>query len=165
MPFVEITGDKLFPLFCNVHVGVGKAQPNQRLDVMLVQYLLKACYSAPSAFSPPLSPPAGPPLQVTGHMDAVTANYIEHFQARGKSKGKAISVDGKVNRAVGFFGTLTGNQYTITYLNNAFAKARPEAGRHVWMANDCPPQLRDALIAASKPKVGPMVVETHGGGV
>ena len=159
MAFVEIfTESPLIPLFCNVHAPVGPMAANLRSDVLLVQYLLKVYWDGSGKPKPP-----GKPLVVDGYAGQVTFDYIKAFQAAGKAGGVNILPDGRVDRAQGAFGGVTGSQYTVLHLNNAFHSRRPAYARHVWCAADCPPELCRALAAASRPLNGP--VETHGGGV
>ncbi len=160
MAFVELFADPQLPLFCNVHAPVGPRAANNRTDVLLVQYLLKVWFEGA-----PAPVPAGGPLKVDGFAGPTTFAYIQAFQSYGKGKGYKILPDGRVDRAQGAFGSATGSQYTILHLNNAFNSRRPSANRHVWSAADCPLELRDALVAASRPSTRSLVVETHGGGV
>jgi hypothetical protein len=158
MAFVEIVDLQLLPLFCNIHASVGPRCVNGRTDVLLVQYLLKVYFQGA-----PIPSPIKEPLEVDGWAGNVTFAYIKLFQTHLKTRGHNILPDGRVDRAQGFFGNITGSQYTITHLNNAFNMRRPGANRHLWCESDCPPDLRAALIDASRPKN--LVVETHGGGV
>ena len=153
MAFVELSAEPKLRFFYNVHAAVGPGAPNRRDDVLLVQHLLRQIYSRPVSFAPPLVPLAGPPLVVDGMAGPVTFQWIVHFQKEGKARGNNIATDGRVDRARGFVGSLSGTQYTILFMNNAFRTARPDVD-HLWLAADCPPPLANGLIESSKPSAG-----------
>ena len=146
MAFVEISSDPGVSFFCNVHGGVGQGQSNRRDDVMLVQWLLRQYFSKVTT----IAPPPGPMIQVDGSFGRQTGDYIKAFQSGGKARGNNITADGRVDRAQGVLGALTGSQYTIIHLNNAADGRRPDLARKFWIAADMPMELKNALTASSR---------------
>jgi hypothetical protein len=146
MAFVELSSDPGLAFFCNVHGSVGQGLSNRRDDVLLVQWLLRQYFSKVTT----ISPPPGPMIQVDGSFGRQTGDYIKAFQTGGKAGGHSIAVDGRVDRAQGVFGALSGTQYTIIHMNNGADGRRPELARRFWTAADMPLELRNALIASSR---------------
>lgn len=150
MAFTELLQAPEPPHFYDVHAAVGRGAPNRRDDTMLVQHLLREVYSRPAAFAPPLVPPSGPPITVDGVAGPQTFEWILHFQKELKARGRNIATDGRIDRARGAVGLLSGTVYTILFLNSAFLKARPDVP-YLWQASDCSELLKEALINNSRP--------------
>jgi hypothetical protein len=167
MAFLELTKAGNVPCFCNIHFAVGRGCTNRRDDVLLVQYLLRTIYSSYVPAKTVAALPPGEPLAVTGHAGESTFKYILHFQQSIKGVGGpgTVATDGRVDRAHGFVGVVTGCRYTIIHLNDYYSLARPALNRHLWIAPDCPVELQRSLLAASKPVTAAPMIETHGGGV
>jgi hypothetical protein len=70
----------------NISAGVGKSRPNRRLDVMLVQYLLRLAQNvaktASGSTTSPIVPPdlAGELFKADGICGPKTLRYIEYYQ-------------------------------------------------------------------------------------
>jgi hypothetical protein len=134
------------PYFYNVDEAVGPSCPNRRDDVLLVQYFLKVAFDNGKAYDPPLVPPAGQPLTVTGMADPITFRWIKDFQEQAKKKGHKNALDGRVDKAKGTgIGTISHTQYTITFLNLTYKKVRPNDYANIAKAGDCPPDLASAV--------------------
>ncbi|MGE0760038.1 MAG: hypothetical protein AB7F89_03995 [Pirellulaceae bacterium] len=122
-------------LFYNLDQAVGPGAPNSRLDVLAVQYFLREIFKASPSHKPPGQ------LQVTGVADATTFQWILHFQQETKKGGRQIATDGRVDKALGLKGSISGLQYTILYMNLNLRKARPADYEKLAAASDCPPEL------------------------
>lgn len=145
--FFPGTGERFF---YNVDAAVGPGCPNQKNDVLLVQYFLRTINNNPNSFAPPLPPlPLGPGEIITldGIAGPITFRAIKHFQEVGRARGNSIATDGRVDRAVGKgTGALTQSTFTIVFLNNAFRAIRPGTFQNIAMLNgDIPQELRDAF--------------------
>ena len=147
MAFVEIIDASNLPFFCNVHAGVGQGLPNRHDDVMLVQWLLAEYFKKPGKNT---TAPPGPPIKVDGVFGRQTGEYIKAYQSGPKSKGANIAADGRVNRAQGIKGAVTGTQFTIIWLNLTVAERRPELRGAFWGASDFPAPVLHAMTAASR---------------
>jgi hypothetical protein len=141
------------PYFYNVDSPVGPGCPNQRNDVLLVQYLLVTINDNPNAFSPPFPPlplSPGESLKVDGVVGPITCRAIKHFQEVGKARGNNIATDGRVDKATGSgAGATLHTQFTIIFLNNGYRILRPGIYPNIAvLAGDCPPELK-ALLSLS----------------
>src|SRR5436305_99800 len=110
--FFPGTGQRFF---YNVDAAVGPGCPNQRNDVLLVQYFIVTVSNNPKSFSPPFPPlPFSPKefLKVDGIPGPLTFRAIKHFQEVGRARGNNIATDGRVDRATGKgTGELTKSQF------------------------------------------------------
>jgi hypothetical protein len=131
--------------FYNLDRAVGPGCPNTPTDVMLVQFFLHQIYTHPGKAS---SKPAGPKIEINGRFDGTTAEWIKHFQAEGKAKGKAMGSDGRVSPAQGdhFAVSAAGNFYMITYLNYNHCARYRQAHNHLEQHPLIPPALKAELV-------------------
>lgn len=127
-----------------VDAAVGPGRPNKRADVLLVQYFLREIFKGFPAFRREPFPGV---VAVDGIASTQTFAAILHFQKVAKKEGKNIATDGIVDAQVGEqgYGTISGTQYTIIFMNETFKKARPTDWTRVSLAGDCPGELRDPL--------------------
>lgn len=104
--------------FYNVTMAVGPVgtAPNQRDDVMLVQYLLTNLVRS-GLWAPPT---LAKPFPVDGKMGPDTAAWIADYQL---TKHRVVVRDGRIDRALGVNASITHQVYTIIYLNNDFQTA------------------------------------------
>ena len=106
--------------FYTVTASVGEAGANNRIDVMLVQLMLRVA-SDPSGFG--ILPPGEQPLEVDGNCGPMTKRHIRHFQTEIKRRFNSpipSTIDGRVDPAV-----RSGSANTMTLLNGAFRKRHP----------------------------------------
>ncbi len=129
--------------FYNVDGPVGPGGLNKREDVLLVQYFLNVAFETPRFADSPFEGD----MKNDGVPDRTTFAAILHFQKVMKSKGSTISTDGRVDPPSGeqIRGSISNTQYTILFLNLAYAKDRPEDWPAVSEATDCPQELRVPL--------------------
>jgi peptidoglycan hydrolase-like protein with peptidoglycan-binding domain len=115
------------PYIYNVSYAVGPNCPNQREDVELVQTLLQ--------FTSRVFPLAPGGLVVDGLFGPITAACIANFQRFGPF----MAQDGRVDRARGTLGSVSGRFYTIAWLNGFAKQARPDLyGDPKVLATDMP---------------------------
>jgi hypothetical protein len=106
----DVTMDYIF----NVSNRVGPNQPNQRDDVLLVQFLLREYMTRPELTGSPLFPLP----TVSGDFDIPTALWIYYQQLLGKKQNPTAILDGIVSPARGiFYNTKTGDSWYIANLN------------------------------------------------
>jgi hypothetical protein len=131
-------------LLYGVDGAVGPGGPNQKSDVLLVQYFLREIFKGTDQFKQ--SPFPGV-LAVDGIAGQQTFAAILHFQRVMKKQGSTITTDGRVDRIEGEHvrGSISGTQYTIIFLNFGYHKARPADWPRVSKAGDCPGELRPLL--------------------
>jgi hypothetical protein len=103
--------------FYTVTASVGEGGANNKIDVMLVQLMLRVA-SDPSGFG--ILPPGEQPLAVDGNCGPTTKRHIRHFQSEIKRRFNSpipTTLDGRVDPAV-----RSGSANTMTLLNGAFRK-------------------------------------------
>ncbi len=114
------------PAFYNLVHAVGKYSPNQKDDVMLVQYLLKNWYGV---VKPKEAVPKGE-MKVDGVCGGVTLNWILKFQLDLMLSKRSIYADGRIDR-IRNTATLTGDishtTYTLAWLNSFVGSSNPTA--------------------------------------
>ena len=129
----------------SVDQTVGPGCPNEKRDVLLVQFFLRAA-SKPGGGLPGIQPPGATALTVDGIFGPKTAAYIKHYQTAG---GSAAYVDGKVSPIQGgsTVGAIHEKTLTIVHLNGGYAK-RFGTERHarIDQDSDFPLALRSALF-------------------
>jgi hypothetical protein len=104
------------PSFYNVEQAVGLNAPNASGDVKLVQYLLKNLYGVAAA-----------QLAVDGWIGPKTVSWIEKFQKDARASGANVTVDKRVDRALGQTSSVSQTTYTIVLLNAALLQKNPAA--------------------------------------
>ncbi len=174
MGFVDTAPGTTLPVFYNVVHAVGNVCPNQKDDVMLVQYLLISLYEKlPSAVRPKGN------IGVTGFCGGATHNWILKFQLDVSSQRPGeIAVDRRVDRVRNntLIGSLTKTTYTLAILNANVIHHNKEAflatPRMVPLQNplNVPPPSPDIDLKNEieseiilYPEFGPRVPETGGG--
>lgn len=147
MAYVKIINSSRgdLPFIYNVRTAVGPNSPNQRVEVLLVQYLLKSIFSN-AGVTKVGPPPSGRPLVVDGVFGPITAEAILHFQHRMKALGMPIPTDGRVDRAFPSINTPHGKQWTIMFMNMAYREARQKDHDNLPGVGDCPSEVRVALL-------------------
>ena len=145
MPVVDMlkTSNQGNVIFYDVEGSVGRNGQNNRLDVLLVQYLLASALRN-QIF---ITPGGLAPIQPNGVPDQPTLDGILHFQTVMRRYGRAYAiVDGKFDPVPGSRPMTAGTvQYGMVSLNIAFEVARPgDLSRLVSLA-DCPPDLQPLL--------------------
>ncbi len=145
MAYVKVVNHPNLPFIYNVHAAVGPNSPNQRVDVLLVQHLLRVAFENATLLE--LKPlPSGRRILVDGVCGSITNEAILHFQKEVKAKGSKIPTDGRVDRAYPGDKTPHGLFWTIIFLNNAFRHARPGHYANLPASSDCPSEVRAALL-------------------
>lgn len=145
MPYVKVLSTPKIPFVYTVHKAVGPNCPNQRADVLLVQYLLRVIYANGAVLEqPPL--PSGRRILVDGLCGPITNEAILHFQQTLKAKSHPIAADGRVDRAFPGTKTPSGLQWTVIFMNFALKHAAPALHKDLPGAADCPPELRAELL-------------------
>lgn len=105
--------------FYTVTASVGEGGTNNRIDVMLVQMLLRVA-SEPSLS---IRPPGEQPIAVDGVCGPITKRHIRHFQTEIRTRFNIpipSAIDGRVDPAV-----RSGSANTMALLNGAFGKRHP----------------------------------------
>jgi hypothetical protein len=123
-------------------------EPNQRDDVMLVQYLLKRIYQRGNAAQPPLNQGNGTILlKIDGMYGPKTQRAIEQFQIEMARNGRSVAADGCVDPELGDSATSSISQtgYTISWLNKYFFVLWPEVYPDIRIDPECPMELRASL--------------------
>lgn len=135
-------------IFYNVDAAVGKGCPNQRTDVLLVQYLLREGCKAPhiaqiqegAGFKPS-------EIAISGIWSETWSTYLGNYLTDMKLRGKLVFNDQRVDPVVGGAtrGALHHMQYTILYLNIGYGVLRPNDLPRLAEVVDCPNELREPL--------------------
>lgn len=137
-------------LFYNVDAAVGTHCPNQRLDVLLVQYLLKESSKAPAYAE--IEVGAGftqDAMQISGTWDQYWRGYLDNFELTLQRRGRPVRRDGRIDPVVAgrVVGAIHHMPYMILWLNRSYLQLRPGDYSRMSEAGDCPPELRPALKA------------------
>jgi hypothetical protein len=142
----QVEGEEGEKRFYNVDMAVGPNAPNRRDDVLLVQYMLKRVYERPVYKKLTLSPQQGT-MSVDGISGPITARWIRHFQSDVRTAGGSVVVDGRIDRALpGGAASISGTEYTIFWLNDAFRGHYPEIFNNMPVHPDVPADLKAALL-------------------
>jgi hypothetical protein len=133
-------------LFYNVDAAVGKGCPNQRTDVLLVQYLLKENMRLKTFSYLPNTVVAGT-VQITGLWDETWDTLLFNYQNDLKHRGKPVVRDGRVDPVTGgrVLGSIHHSIYTILWLNMGYLQVRPVDFPKIGEAGDCPGELRPRI--------------------
>lgn len=132
--------------FYNVTMAVGTNAPNRRDDAFMVQYMLKRVYERPAYKNFTLTPQQGT-MSVDGVCGPITVRWIRHFQLDVRNVvGGPIFVDGRIDYADKGYGSISGTQYTIFYLNDAFEAHYKEIFDNMPTHPDVPVEVRSALL-------------------
>lgn len=116
-------------LFYSVERPVGVGSPNQRDDVLLVQFLLRVRAECGEG-SAEYVPPGEQPLAMDGMCGPQTIKYIKQYQKIASQKNPAIPLvqDGVVSPVAagtgGISGPVTGRMLCIAGLNSHYGKIR-----------------------------------------
>jgi hypothetical protein len=131
--------------FYNLDQPVGLGAPNQRTDVLLVQFFLRELFDHPDLRAD--KPPGD--IAVDGHFGPVTATWISCYQKQLKAKGFSVVTDGRVDPARGELmfskGSISNERYTIWHMNISFRKRFQRAHDHLEAAPGVPPDLAVVL--------------------
>jgi hypothetical protein len=127
--------------FYNVTMAVGPVgtAPNRRDDVLLVQYLLA---NVVGTLDIPVPPRAAKRIHVNGRMGPETAAWIKAYQ---DSLTDHTTRDGRIDRALGVAGSISGRRYTILFLNHHFDLAQPKKFEALEDDVEAPDELRMAI--------------------
>ena len=134
------------PVVYNLDANVGMFKPNNRQDVLLVQFFLREIMNHPDAKA---GRPAGNDISVDGLFGNQTETWIYAFQNLVRSKGgKVIVVDGKVNAAPSDYrNKMAGNVgYTILHLNGTYRRRWRTDHDYLDRCARIPVELRGALV-------------------
>jgi hypothetical protein len=135
-------------IFYNVDAAVGKGCPNNPLDVLLVQYLLKECNKLPGYATVQVG--AGftqETMTVTGAWDQYWDGYLANFELTLVNKGRPVRRDRRVDPVIAgrVFGSISHQPYVILWLNRGYAQLRPNEYSRMADAADCPWALRQVI--------------------
>ena len=121
MPRLLLTDSPEHPLVLDIDEPVGKGCPNRKLDVYVVQYLLKLVIDSPKTSRKMDILPATP-LQIDGIFGERTAEAIRFFQVNGSRGPLAVGTDGRVEPTRGgtYAGSVSGKLRTIILLNKYY---------------------------------------------
>jgi hypothetical protein len=159
MGFIDTS--ETLPVFYNVVQAVGKNCPNNRNDVLLVQYLLYWVYKN---VIPPEAKPNGE-MKIDGICGGITNNWILKFQLDVLYNGHSIQADNRIDRIrnkESFDGSLSGTVYTLGWLNWIVSYQEPGAflqtAQYVPLQNplNVPPPSND-VVAPPPPQMIPAV--------
>lgn len=129
---------KKFIPFYNIDNSVGKGGVNVPEDVLLVQFFLSEVAKA----GPHPTPPPTTPLPVNGMASPLLNDWIDWFQKAVKTRGKAITNDGKVDPAKMHGQDIYQGTGTILHLNISYRKRFRTAHNVLESAPNCPGQLK-----------------------
>ena len=135
-------------IFYNVDAAVGKGCPNDPLDVLLVQYLLKECNKIPSYAAVQVG--AGftqETMSVTGAWDQYWDGYLANFELTLVNQGRPALRDRRVDPVIAgrIFGSIHHKPHMILWLNRGYRQSRPIEYSRIAYAADCPWALRQVL--------------------
>jgi hypothetical protein len=135
-------------IFYNVDAAVGKGCPNNPLDVLLVQYLLKECNKLPGFAE--VEADAGftqETMSVTGAWDQYWDGYLANFELTLARFGRPASRDRRIDPVIGgrILGSIHHQPYMILWLNRGYRQFRPGDYPRIAYAADCPWALRQVL--------------------
>lgn len=120
-----LPGNRDLSKFANVGMAVGRGKPNNRGDVLLVQYLLRELFRNPSEHKPPLVPPEQP-VRVDGRFGPNTHKGIVKFKLNIFSQGGSIALDPWVDTArISAVSSISQTTYAILWMNYLYKLARP----------------------------------------
>ncbi len=142
--------------FYNVTMAVGTNASNRRDDVLLVQYMLKRVYEKPTYTRGRLSTQQGQMI-VDGLCGPTTIRWIGQFQLDIQRFGANVLVDRRIDRALGGSGSISGTEYTIHLLNDAFRKHYPDIYQQMTTHSDVPVEVRAALVLSTGGKAAAAV--------
>jgi hypothetical protein len=133
-------------LFYNVGAAVGKGCPNERTDVLLVQYLLKENMRLKTFSYIPNTTSDGN-VQINGLWNQTWDLFLLNYQNDLKQRGKPAVRDGRVDPVTGgrVFGPIRHSIYTILWLNMGYLQVRPADFPKIAEAGDCPGELRPRI--------------------
>ena len=143
MAFRDTSDIEQLPVFYNVNQAVGANSPNQKEDVMLVQFLLREIYKGGTAFEPAETVPKGD-MKVDGICGPVTKNWLHKFQLDVRNRGGNIYADNRADKVKGRISTISCTMYTLIFLNSGVKKVRPDF-ENLESAPDVPNELRPAF--------------------
>jgi hypothetical protein len=135
-------------IFYNVDAAVGKGCPNNPLDVLLVQYLLKECNKLPGFAE--VEADAGftqETMSVTGAWDQYWDGYLANFELTLARFGRPALRDRRIDPVIGgrILGSIHQLPYMILWLNRGYRQVRPGDYPRIAYAADCPWALRQVL--------------------
>jgi hypothetical protein len=135
-------------IFYNVDAAVGKGCPNNPLDVLLVQYLLKECNKLPSFAK--VETDAGftqETMSVTGAWDQYWDGYLANFELTLVNLGRPALRDRRIDPVIGgrILGSIHHQPYMILWLNRVYRQVSPGEYSRIAYAADCPWALRQVL--------------------
>jgi hypothetical protein len=121
MPRLLLTDSPEHPLVLDIDEPVGKGCPNRKLDVYVVQYLLKSVIDSPKTSRKMDILPATP-LNIDGIFGERTAEAIRFFQVSGSRGPLAVGTDGRIDPTRGgtYAGSVSGKLRTIILLNKYY---------------------------------------------
>ena len=123
--------------FYNLDQAVGPRAPNQRADVLLVQFFLRELFRQPDLL--PDKPPGD--LAVDGVFGPVTAQWISQYQKQLVRKGFGVQADNRVDPAQGELafskGSISHKRYTIWHMNQSYRKRLQKSHDHLESAPAC----------------------------
>jgi hypothetical protein len=141
----KTTSSQALPVYFDVSQRVGQNCPNNRDDVMLVQYLLKKSFQGTQRWSP-VVPPSG--ARIDGNFSYYELYSILHYQLSNAYTGRGGFIDGIISPTHGHLHTVNNVQYTIIYMNLTLGAFHPQV-----LANpSSDPDIPQALLAALSPR-------------
>ena len=148
-------------LFYNLDAAVGKGGKNRRDDVLLAQYLLQVAASkglvvdwkvvSPSVRTgnSTMQPPDTSDPGFTGSWNEWDVARLKGVEVFSTKKGVPAVQDGRIDPvpAGRTEGPIHHMQYKIVTLNLMYATHRPNDFPRMALANDCPKELRQLIVA------------------
>jgi len=137
---VSGAGDLKFIFNVSKHVGPFDAQPNDKDDVQLVQFLLREGIKASGVkVKPGIDVP-----RPTGQFDAQTGFWIYRIQDGMHDSSKSVVIDGIVSPAKGVFYTIN-SPWAIVFLNYTIKQKAPLVFSGIPTNPELSPTLRASL--------------------
>jgi len=152
MPRLYLTDGATRPLVVSVEDAVGRNCPNNRGDVLLVQFMLYVVDQTPATRNDTwIKTRRGELIQIDGVYGKITEAYVELFQRQFPKIAGAIAHDIRIDPLSGaWFGTRTGVFMTMAALNLAYITALgdnsiAEMVKHPMFPREIRPSLQISL--------------------
>jgi len=136
------------PIYARPKILIRSREPNNRDDVMLVQYLLRRIYQQGQKADPQFNRATGvAQLKIDGLYGPKTQRAIDQFQSELRRNGHNIATDGCVESERGNSSTasISHTGYTISWLNKYFWLLHPNLAPDIRVDPECPVELKQSL--------------------
>ena len=135
----------------SVDLAVGTGSPNQRDDVLLIQFFLQVLREPGRGFAGIVPPGETAPLAIDGRFGNHTAAHIKFFQEEDsrRNPGSGLVTDRRIDpvKAGNIRGSISGKLLTITSLNIQYVQRKGKSLHNNTNQDPLfPPQLTSSLF-------------------